>query len=100
MVDTGFNNLQSILDSQDRTQAWLARRMKVSRSLVHLVIRGKRPATPRFKRLASQALGLPIPVIFPVSVDMRMRTTNHDITTYETPRDDVSPEGVRHAIPA
>jgi transcriptional regulator with XRE-family HTH domain len=61
-----------VLARQERDQAWLSRRMGVSRSLVTRVLKGERPATPAFRARLSRALDLPEIVLFmemPMHID-------------------------------
>lgn len=43
---------------------WLAQRAGVSQSYASLMLRGKRPATPAFRRACADALGLPEEILF------------------------------------
>jgi plasmid maintenance system antidote protein VapI len=61
-----------VLARQERDQAWLGRKMGVSRSLVTRVLNGSRPATPEFRARLSRALDLPEIVLFlnmPMHID-------------------------------
>lgn len=57
--------LSALLDTQERTAAWLARKAGKSPSYVILVIQGKRRPSADFKRRAAEALGVPESLIFP-----------------------------------
>lgn len=57
--------LSALLDTQERTAAWLARKAGKSPSYVILVIQGKRRPSADFKRRAADALGVPESLIFP-----------------------------------
>ena len=55
----------ALLDTQERTAAWLARKSGKSPSYVTLVLQGKRRPSADFKRRAAEALGVPESLIFP-----------------------------------
>lgn len=57
--------LSAVLESQERTLAWLARKTGKSPSYVTRVISGERNASPDFKRKAAQALSVPEQMLFP-----------------------------------
>ena len=58
--------LVAVLEAQERTPSWLARKTGYSVSLVHLVIHGKRTASPAFQSKAAEALRVPAHLLFPV----------------------------------
>lgn len=59
--------LSAVLESQERSGSWLARRCGKSPSYVSLVIDGKRRPSAEFKRRAAEALGVPESILFPAS---------------------------------
>ena len=59
--------LTSVLEQQERTAAWLARRTGKSPSYVTRVLNGERRPSDAFKHRAAQALGVPVSLLFPDS---------------------------------
>lgn len=57
--------LHAALKEQQRSQAWLARRIGCSRALVCRVMNGERQPTHEFRIRAAAALGLPQETLFP-----------------------------------
>ena len=57
--------LISVLDSQERTSAWLARKTGKSPTYVTLVVQGKRRPSPEFRSRAAETLGVPEALLFP-----------------------------------
>lgn len=57
--------LSAVLESQERSGSWLARRCGKSPSYVSLVIDGKRRPSHDFRTRASEALGVPESILFP-----------------------------------
>lgn len=57
--------LVAVLKQQERSLSWLARKTGKSPAYVTRVIQGERKASDDFKARASQALGVPIDLIFP-----------------------------------
>lgn len=53
-----------VLEEQERSVSWLARRAGVSVSYAWLMLRGKRPLTPEFRKAAAEALGVPEDILF------------------------------------
>jgi len=58
--------LFEVLEAQERTQAWLARKVGCSESLVSKIKTGERPVPEWFAERASRVLNLPITVLFSV----------------------------------
>jgi transcriptional regulator with XRE-family HTH domain len=61
-----------VLARQERNQAYLARKMGVSRSYLTRLLNGERPATPAVRARLCQALNLPDVVLFstmPMHID-------------------------------
>lgn len=56
--------LQAVLDQQERTASWLARKTGKSPSYVTRVLQGKRRPSDDFKSRASDALGVPASLLF------------------------------------
>lgn len=59
-----FRNVERVLEEQERTVSWLARKAGVSVSYAWLMLRGKRPVTPEFRKAAAEALGIPEDILF------------------------------------
>ena len=59
--------LAAVLESQDRSGSWLARKCRKSPSYVSLVINGKRDPSPDFRARAAAALGVPETILFPAT---------------------------------
>ena len=59
--------LGAVLDSQERTGAWLARKTRKSPAYVTKVLNGTRRPSDDFKARASLALGVPVAMIFPTA---------------------------------
>lgn len=59
--------LQAVLDQQERTASWLARKTGKSPSYVTRVLQGKRRPSDDFKARASDALGVPASLLFPAT---------------------------------
>lgn len=57
--------LSAVLESQERSLAWLARKTGKSPSYVTRVLQGDRKPSADFKTKASEALGVPEQLIFP-----------------------------------
>lgn len=57
--------LQAVLDQQERTASWLARRTGMSPSYVTRVLQGERRPSDEFKAKAADALGVPTSLLFP-----------------------------------
>ena len=57
--------LISVLEQQERTAAWLARRTGKSPSYVTRVINGERRPSEHFKAAAAQARNVPVALLFP-----------------------------------
>ena len=57
--------LKAMLDQQERTAAWLARKTGVDPSLVTRILNGERRASDDFKARAAEALGIPVALLFP-----------------------------------
>jgi transcriptional regulator with XRE-family HTH domain len=57
--------LGAVLESQERTGAWLARKTGKSPAYVTKVLNGTRRPSDDFKTRASVALGVPVDLIFP-----------------------------------
>lgn len=60
--------LASVLEQQERTAAWLARRTGKSPSYVTRVINGERRASEAFKAAAAEALNVPMALLFPAVI--------------------------------
>lgn len=60
--------LSSVLESQERSLSWLARKTGKSPSYVVRVINGERRPSDEFKQRAAEALGVPIELLFPRAV--------------------------------
>ena len=56
--------LWSLLEHQERSLAWLGRRMGYSRQYVRMVRAGQEPLRPEFRSRAAAAMGLPEAVLF------------------------------------
>lgn len=56
--------LQAVLDQQERTASWLARKTGKSPSYVTRVLQGHRRPSEDFKARASEALGVPASLLF------------------------------------
>ena len=56
--------LAAVLDSQDRSGSWLARRCGKSQSYVSIVIVGKRRPSADFRARAAEALGVHVTILF------------------------------------
>jgi transcriptional regulator with XRE-family HTH domain len=54
-----------VLDQQERSASWLARKTRKSPSYVVRVIQGERRPSEDFKVAASEALGVPVELLFP-----------------------------------
>ncbi len=57
--------LAEVLTAQERTASWLARRTGKSPSYVWRVLNGERNPSEDFKRRASEALNVPVGLLFP-----------------------------------
>lgn len=57
--------LAAVLEQQERTAAWLARRTGKSPSYVTRVLNGERRPSDDFKGAAATALNVPVTVLFP-----------------------------------
>ncbi len=57
--------LVSVLASQERTAAWLARKTGKSPTYITLVVQGKRRPSADFRARAAQTLGVPEALLFP-----------------------------------
>jgi transcriptional regulator with XRE-family HTH domain len=57
--------LSAVLESQERTGAWLARKTGKSPAYVTKVINGTRRPSPEFRAKAAAVLGVPETLIFP-----------------------------------
>jgi plasmid maintenance system antidote protein VapI len=68
--------IPAVLRRMDRGNAWLARRMGMSRTYIGQVILGQRRITPAFVERASAALNMPPETLF--FVDSRMQLRNHE----------------------
>lgn len=53
-----------IIRAQGRKVVWLAEKAGVTHQYASLMLLGKRRATPEFRRVCSEALGLPESVLF------------------------------------
>lgn len=56
--------LQAVLDQQERTASWLARKTGKSPSYVTRVLQGTRRPSEDFKTRAADALGVPADLLF------------------------------------
>lgn len=56
--------LQAVLDQQERTASWLARKTGKSPSYVTRVLQGTRRPSEEFKARAADALGVPADLLF------------------------------------
>lgn len=56
--------LSEVLESQERTLAWLARKTGKSPSYVTRVLQGERNPSPDFKKRSAEALGVPESLLF------------------------------------
>jgi transcriptional regulator with XRE-family HTH domain len=54
-----------MLDQQERTAAWLARKTGFDPSLVTRILSGERRPSDAFKGRAAEALGVPVALLFP-----------------------------------
>lgn len=57
--------LSAVLESQERTGAWLARKTGKSPAYVTKVLNRTRRPSPDFKARAAEALGIPEHLLFP-----------------------------------
>lgn len=57
--------LADVLDSQDRSMSWLARKCDKSPSYVLRVTKGERRPSAEFRAKAAEALGVPESLLFP-----------------------------------
>jgi transcriptional regulator with XRE-family HTH domain len=57
--------LSAVLESQERTGAWLARKTGKSPAYVTKVLNGTRRPSKDFQEAAAQALGVPSDLLFP-----------------------------------
>ena len=57
--------LSAVLEQQERSAAWLARRTGKSPSYVTRVLNGERRPSEHFKHAAAVALNVPVTVLFP-----------------------------------
>lgn len=57
--------LKVVLDQQERTAAWLARKTGKSPSYVTRVLNGERRPSEDFKQRTAEALGVPASLLFP-----------------------------------
>ena len=57
--------LQAVLEQQERTASWLARRTGKSPSYVTRVLQGHRRPSEDYKARAAEALGVPESLLFP-----------------------------------
>jgi plasmid maintenance system antidote protein VapI len=81
IVDYTGTNLPAVLARLDRNNAWLARKMGMSRTYVGQVILGQRRITPAFVERACAALNLPPEALFFSDGVMQLR--NHERATVE-----------------
>lgn len=58
-------NVMQVLEQQERSVSWLARKAGVSVAYAWRMLKGERPLTAEFKKTASEALGVPEAVLFP-----------------------------------
>lgn len=56
--------IPQVLEAQERSQAWLARKMEVNPQHLNRVLRGHLPISCAFVRAACRALDLPPEVLF------------------------------------
>lgn len=59
------HRLQAVLDQQERTASWLARKTGKSPSYVTRVLQGTRRPSDDFRSRAADALGVPETLLFP-----------------------------------
>lgn len=57
--------IAGVLDSQERSLSWLARKTGKSPSYITRVLNGERNPSPEFKAKAAEALGVPQQLLFP-----------------------------------
>lgn len=57
--------LSAVLESQERSASWLARRCGKSPAYVSRVMSGTRRPSPDFRARAAEALGVPETLLFP-----------------------------------
>ena len=57
--------LSAVLESHERSGAWLARKTGKSPAYVTKVLNGTRRPSEDFKRRAAEALSVPVPLLFP-----------------------------------
>jgi transcriptional regulator with XRE-family HTH domain len=60
--------LAAVLEAQERTASWLARKTGKSPSYLTRVLQGERRPSADFKARAAEALGVPVSVLFPEQV--------------------------------
>jgi transcriptional regulator with XRE-family HTH domain len=58
------HQLGAVLEAQERSASWLARKTGKSPSYVTLVLQGKRRPSEDFKSRAAEALGIPVNLLF------------------------------------
>lgn len=66
--------ISEVLARRERSQSWLARKMRVSPALITRVLSGERAITAEFVRRACDVLDLPEGALFSYEPTMRMRT--------------------------
>lgn len=59
--------LLAVLERQERTLSWLARKTGMSRSYVLRITTGERNPSAEFKGKAAEALGVPESLLFPAA---------------------------------
>jgi transcriptional regulator with XRE-family HTH domain len=59
------DRLSAVLAQQERNASWLARRTGKSPSYVTRILQGQRRPSDDFKAKASEALGVPVGMLFP-----------------------------------
>lgn len=60
-----YPNVERVLEQQERSVAWLARKAGVSVSYASRMLKGERPTTPAFRAAVAAALNVPEEVLFP-----------------------------------
>lgn len=65
-------NVEQVLEQQERTVAWLARKTGVSVSYAWRMLKGERPLTADFRKAAADALGVPEAVLFPTEPEIEV----------------------------
>jgi transcriptional regulator with XRE-family HTH domain len=61
--------LLAVLNQQERTAAWLARKTGKSPSYLTRVLQGTRRPSDDFKARSAEALGVPVALLFPEQQD-------------------------------